>query len=186
MLSFIQSIQERDPAHPTFWEVILAYPGFHVLGFHKVASWLWAKDLRALGRFVAHIGRVLTGIEIHPNATIGKHLFIDHGMGTVIGQTVVIGDNVTLYHNVTLGGRSSSANGMKRHPTLEDNVMIGSGAVVLGAITIGKNAKIGAGSIVLKDVPEDAVAINPAAEIREAKTDECSYGIPAEDNMYVI
>lgn len=180
MSSLIKSIRDRDPAKPTTLEVILAYPGVHVLVFHQMAQWLWHKNFRALGRFVAHLGRVLTGIEIHPGAKIGKNLFIDHGMGTVIGETVEIGDNVTLYQNVTLGGRSSSESG-KRHPTLRDNVMVGSGAVVLGAITIGEHAKIGAGSIVLTDVPAHAIAINPTAEIRETKIECCSYGIPSDN-----
>ncbi len=180
MFDLIKSIQSRDPAKPTTWEVILAYPGFHVLGFHALASALWHKELRALGRFVSHVGRLLTGIEIHPGAQLGKNLFIDHGMGTVIGETAIVGDNVTLYQNVTLGGRGGMTNG-KRHPTLKNNVMVGSGAVVLGDITIGENARIGANAIVTKDMPDGATAINPAAEIKTFECQECSYGLPVED-----
>lgn len=181
MLDLIKSIQSRDPANPTTWEVILAYPGFHVLGFHSFASFLWDKDLRALGRFISHVGRLLTGIEIHPGATIGKNLFIDHGMGTVIGETAVIGDNVTLYQNVTLGGRGGHVKG-KRHPTLKDNVMVGAGAVVLGDITIGENARIGANAIVVKDMEAGATAVSEAAVVKNFETKECcSYGIPEGD-----
>ncbi len=180
MFDLIKSIQSRDPAKPTTMEVILAYPGFHVLGFHALAAVLWHKDLKALGRFVSHVGRLLTGIEIHPGAQIGKNLFIDHGMGTVIGETAVIGDNVTLYQNVTLGGRGGITNG-KRHPTLKNNVMVGTGAVVLGDITIGENARIGANAIVTKSMPNGATAINPAAEIKTFECRECSYGIPEQD-----
>ena len=180
MFDLIKSIQSRDPANPTTFEVILAYPGFHVLGFHTVASFLWHRGFRALGRLVSHIGRFLTGIEIHPGATIGKNLFIDHGMGTVIGETAIIGDNVTLYQNITLGGRGGITNG-KRHPTLKDNVMVGAGAVVLGAITIGEGARIGANAIVVKDMPEGSTAVSVPAEIKQIENKECSYGLPSGD-----
>ena len=183
MFSLIKSIQARDPAKPTFFEVVLGYPGFHVMGFHYVASYLWMKDLRAVARLVSHLGRFFTGIEIHPGAKIGRHLFIDHGMGTVIGATAIIGDNVTLYQNVTLGGRGTEIGG-KRHPTLKNNVMVGAGAVVLGGITIGENARIGANAIVVKDMPDNSTAINPAATIKieEASVADqscCTYGIPS-------
>lgn len=180
MFDLIKSIQSRDPAKPTTFEVILAYPGFHVLGFHALAAFLWQKELRALARFISHVGRGLTGIEIHPGAQIGRNLFIDHGMGTVIGETAVVGDNVTLYQNVTLGGRGTLTSG-KRHPTVKDNVMIGAGAVVLGAITIGENARIGANAIVIKDMPDGATAVSDAAEIKNFENRECSYGLPFGD-----
>lgn len=182
MIDLVKSIQSRDPACPTFLEVVIAYPGFHALGFHMLASFLWRYNLRALGRFISYAGRFLTGIEIHPGAKIGKYLFIDHGTGTVIGETVIIGDNVTLYQNVTLGGRSPMDTG-KRHPTIGDNVMIGSGAVVLGAITIGNNARIGANAIVIDDMPEGATAINEAAKIRNYQAEKCAYGLPVDGDL---
>ncbi len=181
MLDLIKSIQSRDPANPTTFEVILGYPGFHVLGFHAVANFLWRYNLKALARLVSYLGRFISGIEIHPEAKIGRNLFIDHGMGTVIGQTAVIGDNVTLYQNVTLGGRGANAGGSKRHPTLKDNVMVGAGAVVLGDITIGEGARIGANAIVIKDMPAGATAISEASQIRHYETKDCSYGLPFGD-----
>jgi len=181
MRELIQSIRQRDPARPTTFEVILAYPGFHAVGIHRIAAFFWHKDLKVIGRFISHIGRFLTGIEIHPAALIGKNLFIDHGMGTVIGATAIVGDNVTLYQNVTLGGRGIDIKG-RRHPTLKNNVMVGAGAVVLGGITIGENARIGANAIVVKDMPDNSTAINPAAAIKHAdKTEECTYGIPSSE-----
>mgnify|MGYP000459523034 CR=1 FL=1 len=128
----IKVIFERDPAARSVLEIFLCYPGFHAVRFHHLAHWLWTKNLRVLARFLSHISRTLTGIEIHPGATIGEGFFIDHGMGVVIGETSEIGDNVTLYHGVTLGG--TSWNKGKRHPTLEDNVIVGAGAAILGAI----------------------------------------------------
>lgn len=165
MMSLIESIQRRDPARPTMFEVVLAYPGFHILIlFHPVAKFLWQFELRALARFWANIGRILTGIEIHPQAQIGKNLFIDHGMGVVIGQTAVIGDDCTIYHGVTLGGKGD---GEKRHATVGNRVMIGAGAHLIGPIVIGNDVKIGAGSVVLKDVPAGTTAVgNPAHAIR--------------------
>jgi len=182
MFDLIKSIQSRDPARPTFLEVVLAYPGFHVLGFHAVSSFLWRYNLKALARLTSHLGRFFTGIEIHPGAKIGKNLFIDHGMGTVIGETAILGDNITLYQNVTLGGRSVEHSG-KRHPTIADDVMIGSGAVVLGAITIGKGARIGANAIVIDDMPEGSTAVNEAAKIRGLQACDCSYGLPVEGDL---
>ncbi|MCB1967049.1 MAG: serine O-acetyltransferase, partial [Candidatus Accumulibacter sp.] len=128
----IQSVFDRDPAARTSWEVLTCYPGVHAILLHRVAHWLWTRGLRWAGRFVSHLGRFFTGIEIHPGATVGRRMFIDHGMGVVIGETAVIGDDVTLYHGVTLGG--TSWNKGKRHPTLEDGVVIGAGAQVLGPI----------------------------------------------------
>src|SRR5215468_11427803 len=133
----IDATLARDPAARSRLEVVLCYPGFHALLFHRVAHWLWAQRWRLAGRFVSHIGRMLTGIEIHPGARIGRRLFIDHGMGVVIGETSIVGDDVTLYQGVTLGGTGKE--GSKRHPTLEDSVVVGSGAKILGNILIGKN-----------------------------------------------
>lgn len=153
----IKVIFERDPAARSTWEVILCYPGFHALFFHRLAHRLWINRLVLLGRIVSHIGRFFTGVEIHPGATIGKGLFIDHGMGVVIGETAEIGDNVTLYHGVTLGGTSWQKG--KRHPTLEDNVVVGAGAKILGPFKVGRNSIIGAGSVVVKEVPPYSTVI---------------------------
>lgn len=154
---------ERDPAARTTWEIITTYPGVHALLLHRFSHWLWNLGLRWLARFSSHLGRFLTGIEIHPGATIGRRVFIDHGMGVVIGETAVIGDDCTLYHGVTLGGTSWKKG--KRHPTLERGVVIGAGAKVLGPITIGANAKIGSNAVVVKDVPADATAVGIPARI---------------------
>ena len=137
----IRSVFARDPAARTSWEVLTCYPGIHAAMMHRLAHWFWVRQFRWLGRFVSHIARCCTGIEIHPGATIGRRFFIDHGMGVVIGETAVIGDDVTLYHGVTLGG--TSWNKGRRHPTLEDGVVIGAGAKVLGPITIGAGSKVG-------------------------------------------
>lgn len=153
----IKVIFERDPAARNTLEVILCYPGFHALFFHRAAHWLWKNRFFLLGRLVSHIGRFITGVEIHPGATIGKGFFIDHGMGVVIGETAEIGDNVTLYHGVTLGGTSWQKG--KRHPTLEDNVVVGAGAKILGPFKVGKGSIIGAGSVVVKEVPPDSTVI---------------------------
>ncbi|GJL84452.1 MAG: serine acetyltransferase [Micavibrio sp.] len=182
MSGFIQSIQERDPACPTFFEVVFSYPGFHAIGFHKVSHFLWGLKLKGLARFWAHIGRFLTGIEIHPGANIGKHLFIDHGMGVVIGETTVIGEDVTLYHGVTLGGKGGDTAGSKRHPTLDDGSVIGSGAQVLGDVEIGKRAKVGANSVVTSDVPPGCTVVgNPARLIHCKESDQGkAYGMPRQ------
>ncbi len=157
----IRSVFDRDPAARSFWEVLTCYPGIHALIMHRLAHWLWSRRLRWLGRFTAHLSRMLTGIEIHPGATIGRRFFIDHGMGVVIGETAVIGDDVTLYHGVTLGG--TSWNKGKRHPTLEDGVVVGAGAKVLGPIVISAGAKVGSNAVVTKPVPAGATAVgNPA------------------------
>lgn len=177
----IKSIQQRDPANPTMFEVVFSYPGFHVLGFHKIANFLWHHEFRSLARFISHLGRFLTGIEIHPGVTIGKNLFIDHGMGVVIGETSVIGDNVLIYHGVTLGGKGGEGKGSKRHPTVSDSTVIGAGAQVLGNIRIGTGAKIGAGSVVTFDVPDGATAVGNPARIIECKVSkEGAYGLPEE------
>jgi serine O-acetyltransferase len=160
----IKSVFERDPAARTPWEVLTCYPGLHAVLLHRAAHWFWSHELRWLGRFVSHSARFLTGIEIHPGATIGRRFFIDHGMGVVIGETAVIGDDVTLYHGVTLGG--TSWNKGKRHPTLEDGVVVGAGAKVLGPITVGASAKVGSNAVVVKDVPPGTTAVgNPARVI---------------------
>jgi len=159
----IAVVFERDPAARTHWEVITTYPGVHALIIHRLSHWLWNMRLRWLARFSSHIGRFLTGIEIHPGATIGRRVFIDHGMGVVIGETAVIGDDCTLYHGVTLGGTSWKKG--KRHPTLENGVVIGAGAKVLGPIVIGTEAKIGSNAVVVKDVPPGATAVGIPARI---------------------
>lgn len=161
----ISIVFERDPAARTHFEILTTYPGVHALIMHRISHWFWKIRLYWLGRAFSHIGRFLTGIEIHPGAVIGKRVFIDHGMGVVIGETAVIGDDCTLYHGVTLGG--TSWNKGKRHPTLEQGVVIGAGAKVLGPITIGKNAKIGSNAVVVKDVPENATAVGIPARILE-------------------
>ena len=158
LTAYLEAIKQRDPAPRTRWEILL-YPGVLALGLHRVAHWLFRGELYFLARLVNHISRFLTAIDIHPGATIGRNFFIDHGF-TVIGETALIGDNVTIYQNVTLGG-TNPANGVpgKRHPTIEDDVVIGSGAQVLGPITVGRRAKIGANAVVTRDVPEGAVMV---------------------------
>ncbi|MGH8673980.1 MAG: serine O-acetyltransferase [Burkholderiales bacterium] len=161
----IASVFERDPAARTTWEVLTCYPGLHALYVHKLAHWLWRRGLRWFGRATSHWGRLLTGIEIHPGAQIGRRVFIDHGMGVVIGETAQIGDDVTLYHGVTLGG--TSWNKGKRHPTLGKGVVIGAGAKVLGPITVGDGAKIGSNAVVVKDVPANATVVGVPGRILE-------------------
>lgn len=156
---------ERDPAARSRIEVFFAYPGVHALMFHGLAHGLWRRRLYLLGRLTSHLGRMLTGIEIHPGATIGHGVFIDHGMGVVIGETAEIGDDVTLYQGVTLGGMSLEKG--KRHPTLESGVIVGAGAKILGPITIGRNSRVGSNSVVLKDVaPDNSVVGVPAKDVR--------------------
>jgi serine O-acetyltransferase len=159
----IACVFERDPAARTAWEVITLYPGFHALLAHRVAHWLWQRRFRWLGRLVSHLTRWFTGIEIHPGAIIGRRVFIDHGMGVVIGETAEIGDDCTLYHGVTLGG--TSWNKGKRHPTLLSGVVVGAGAKVIGPITIGSGARIGSNAVVVKDVPPGATAVGIPARI---------------------
>jgi serine O-acetyltransferase len=157
----IRAIRQRDPAARSSLEVLLTYPGLHAVTIHRGASWLHRHRLRLLARLLAHLGRFLTGIEIHPGATIGRRLVIDHGMGVVIGETAVIGDDVTLYQGVTLGG-TGKARG-KRHPTLGNDVTVGAGAKILGAVKIGDGARIGGGTVVLKDVPPHTTAVGVPA-----------------------
>ena len=158
----IASIIKRDPAARTAWEVLTCYPGLQAIAIHRAARWCWTHGLKWLGRFISHIGRLLTAIEIHPGATIGRRVFIDHGFGVVIGETAEVGDDCTIYQGVTLGG-TSLAKGTKRHPTLGAGVIVGAGAKVLGAFTVGENAKIGSNAVVFKEVPPCATAVgNPA------------------------
>lgn len=162
----IAVVFERDPAARNTWEVVTCYPGFHAMLVHRLSHKLWGAGFKWLGRFVSHIGRWLTGIEIHPGAQIGRRFFIDHGMGVVIGQTAEIGDDCTLYHGVTLGGTSWSPG--KRHPTLGKGVVVGAGAKILGPILIGDGAKIGSNAVVVKAVPAGATAIGIPARIVES------------------
>ncbi len=159
----IQSVFSRDPAARTTLEVLLCYPGLHAVWGHRIAHWLWVHRLFLLGRMVSQLFRGLTGIEIHPGATIGPQLFIDHGMGVVIGETSEVGKCVTLYHGVTLGG--TSLNKGKRHPTLEDNVVVGAGAKVLGNILVGANSRIGANAVVVKSVPPNSVVVGVPGQV---------------------
>ncbi len=160
----IRAARERDPAARNALEVVLLYPGFHAIWMHRLAHWLWRIRLKLIARVLSHINRWLTGIEIHPAATIGPGFFIDHGMGTVIGETSEIGCCVTMYHNVTLGGVNSEKT--KRHPTLEDHVVIGAGAQILGPIRIGAHSRIGANSVVVKDIPPDSVVVGVPGRVR--------------------
>ncbi|HTH59256.1 MAG TPA: serine O-acetyltransferase [Paraburkholderia sp.] len=165
----IATIRERDPAARSAWEVLTCYPGLHALVFHRAAHACWRAKHRWLARFVSQFARFLTGIEIHPGATIGRRVFIDHGMGVVIGETAEVGDDCTIYQGVTLGG-TSLTRGAKRHPTLGAGVIVGAGAKVLGGFTVGANAKIGSNAVVVKPVPEGGTAVgNPARVILPAR-----------------
>ena len=181
----IAIVFERDPAARTHWEILTTYPGVHALLMHRVAHFLWQKRLFWLARFSSHLARWLTGIEIHPGASIGHRVFIDHGMGVVIGETAIIGDDCTLYHGVTLGG--TSWNKGKRHPTLEKGVVIGAGAKILGPITLGAGAKIGSNAVVVKDVPANATAIGiPARILEAAPVDKKAELNPASFTAYAV
>ncbi len=162
----ITSIMERDPAARSSWEVLTCYPGLHAIVMHRWANACWRTGFKWLGRFISHIARGLTGIEIHPGATIGRRVFIDHGFGVVIGETAEVGDDCTIYQGVTLGGTSLSK-GSKRHPTLARGAIIGAGAKVLGAFTVGEGAKVGSNAVVVKEVPAGATAVGNPARIIE-------------------
>ena len=168
--SDVQCILDRDPAARTTWEVLTCYPGLHALVLHRRARWCWTHGFKWLGRFVSHIGRWLTGIEIHPGAKIGERVFFDHAMGVVVGETAEIGDGCTIYQGVTLGG-TSLYKGAKRHPTLGRDVVVGAGAKVLGGFTVGDGAKVGSNAVVTKPVPPGATAVGNPARIIEADTD---------------
>ena len=192
MNSFLESIINRDPAAKSKLSVILTYPGVKAVFFHRIANFFSIAKLDLIARIISQFSRFLTGIEIHPKAKIGENLFIDHGMGVVIGETSEIGNNVTIYHMVTLGGISPSINSddqrnSKRHPTLMDNVVVGSGAQVLGPVVVGKNAKIGANAVVTKDVPENAVMVGvPAKNVGTATEEFKPYGIANGDDKWKI
>ena len=191
MNEFLDSIIKRDPAANSKLSVILTYPGAKAVFFHRIANFFAIAKFNLVARIISQFSRFLTGIEIHPNAKIGKNLFIDHGMGVVIGETSEIGDNVTIYHMVTLGGISPSINSddqrnTKRHPTLMDNVVVGSGAQILGPVVVGKNAKIGANAVVTKDVDENSVMVGiPAKNVGEVSTQDENfkpYGITQDSD----
>ena len=183
MNEFLESIIKRDPAAKSKLSVILTYPGAKAVFMHKIANFFAVAKFDLIARIVSQFSRFMTGIEIHPKAKIGKNLFIDHGMGVVIGETSDIADNVTIYHMVTLGGRSPSINSndqreVKRHPTLHDNVVVGSGAQILGPVIVGKNAKIGANAVVTKNVPENAVMVGiPAKNVGTATEEFKPYAV---------
>ncbi len=187
LIAYLDSVVARDPAPRSRWEVLL-YPGCHALALHRLAHWLFEAELYFLARAVNHVSRFFTAIDIHPGARIGRHLFIDHGF-TVIGETADIGDNVTIYQCVTLGG-TNPANGVggKRHPTLEDNVIVGSGAQILGPITVGKRARVGANAVVTEDVPEGAtmVGVKARSTLMPAESwqrEFMPYGTPCSDKF---
>ncbi len=191
MNEYLDSIIKRDPAAKSKLSVILTYPGVKAVFFHQIANFFSIAKFDLIARMISQLSRFLTGIEIHPKAKIGKNLFIDHGMGVVIGETSEIGDNVTIYHMVTLGGISPSVNSdeqrnVKRHPTLMDNVVVGSGAQILGPVIVGKNAKIGANAVVTKDVQENSVMVGiPAKNVGESSSNDETfkpYGITSESD----
>jgi serine O-acetyltransferase len=185
----IDSIIARDPAAQSRTEVVLAYPGFHAMLLHRLAHALWVRGFRLLARFLSNMGRWVSGADIHPGAVIGSRFFMDHASGIVIGETAEIGDDVTLYQNVTLGGVAPSVNASaqvnrKRHPTIRDGVIIGSGAQVLGPVTVGEGARIGANAVVVKDVPEGVTMVGVAARQlppKECRHDFVAYGTPTGD-----
>ena len=188
MNEFLQSIIDRDPAAKSKLSLILTYPGVKAVFFHRIANFFSTAKFDLIARIISQFSRFMTGIEIHPKAKIGKNLFIDHGMGVVIGETSEIGDNVTIYHMVTLGGIAPSINSdnqrnVKRHPTIEDEVVIGSGAQVLGPVTVGCCAKIGANAVITKDVPEKAVMVGiPAKNVGMADSEFKPYGITPDSD----
>jgi serine O-acetyltransferase len=176
ILKEAKNIIGKDPAAKSMTEAILCYPGLHALIFHKLSHWLYVRKRFLSARIISQIGRSLTGIEIHPGAKIGEGLFIDHGMGIVIGETVEIGNNVTIYQGVTLGGTGKDKG--KRHPTINDNVVIGAGAKILGPIKVGRNAKVGANAVVLINVPEDSTVVGIPGRIIKSKINNLLYIYP--------
>jgi len=188
MSNFLQSIIDRDPAAKSKLSLILTYPGVKAVFFHRIANFFSVAKFDLIARIISQFSRFLTGIEIHPGAKIGKNLFIDHGMGVVIGETSDIGDNVTIYHMATLGGIAPSINSndqrnIKRHPTIQDEVVIGSGAQILGPVTVGRCAKIGANAVITKDVPEKAVMVGiPAKNVGLADSEFKPYGITPDSD----
>lgn len=187
LIAYLDSIIARDPAARTRIGVALLYPGVHALFLHRIAHVFWAAGITFIGRWISQISRLVTGIEIHPAANIGKHFFIDHGMGVVIGETANIGDNVTMYHGVTLGGiNPADGQGGKRHPTIENDVIIGAGAQILGPIVVGARARVGANAVVTKAVPEGATVVGNPAKPTLVDGDTYAqpfvpYGTPCED-----
>ncbi|RKY61001.1 MAG: serine O-acetyltransferase [Candidatus Latescibacterota bacterium] len=175
----IRTVFREDPAARNTWEVILCYPGLHAIWSYRIAHWFWRKNFKNLARFISHIARFLTGVEIHPGARIGKRFFIDHGMGVVIGETAEIGDDVLIYQGVVLGGVSREKR--KRHPTIGNNVVIGAGAILLGPIKVGEGAKIGAGSVVINDVPEYSTVVGVPARVTLKKIRRIS-GVDLDHN----
>tara|TARA_B100001142_G_scaffold57381_1_gene56179 strand:+ start:262 stop:840 length:579 start_codon:yes stop_codon:yes gene_type:complete len=188
MDNFLQSIIDRDPAAKSKLSLVLTYPGVKAVFFHRIANFFSTAKFDLIARIISQFSRFLTGIEIHPGAKIGKNLFIDHGMGVVIGETSEIGDNVTIYHMATLGGIAPSINSndqrnLKRHPTIKDEVVIGSGAQVLGPVIVGRCAKIGANAVITKDVPEKAVMVGiPAKNVGIADSEFKPYGITTDSD----
>jgi serine O-acetyltransferase len=174
----IQIVFERDPAAHSTIEILTCYPGFHALLLHRISHGLWIRNWKWMGRFLSHIGRFLTGIEIHPGAVIGQRFFIDHGMGVVIGETAIIGDNCTLYHGVTLGGTSWERG--KRHPTLGNDVVVGAGAKILGPLTIGDNARVGSNSVVIKNVAADSTVVGIPARLINKNSSKLPCDEPVE------
>jgi len=175
----VQTIFERDPAARSIWEILLAYPGFHGLLVYRASHWLWQRGLFTFARFVSHLGRFLTGIEIHPGASIGRRFFIDHGMAVVIGETSEIGDDVTIYQGVTLGGTSTHRG--KRHPTIEDSVTIFSGAKVLGPITVGRHSRVAAGSVLVTSVPAHSTVVGIPGKVVKTGGKHTETGKPVID-----
>ncbi|TAL03405.1 MAG: serine O-acetyltransferase [Rhodospirillaceae bacterium] len=186
VMDILASIKQRDPAARSLWEIAFLYPGIRVLVFHRLAHALWRGGFSFLARWVSEVGRWLSGIEIHPGATIGHRLFIDHGLGVVIGETAIVGNDVTLYHGVTLGGIADAHHTARRHPIVEDGVVIGAGAKVLGAITVGRNARVGANAVAVKDVPAGVTVVGIPAQVALPRTATtrpvfAPYGTPCDD-----
>ena len=190
----MRTILERDPAARSPWQVLFSYPGLHALAIHRAAHWCWIQGWGGFARWISHVGRFLTGIEIHPGARIGRRVFIDHGMGVVIGETAEVGDDCTIYHGVTLGG-VGLGRGVKRHPTLGRGVIVGAGAKILGSFTVGDNARIGSNAVVVKPVQANTTVVGvPARETKEtgrqkiqAHAKFSSYGhVEGEDDPYLI